>query len=194
MSDSEADNFRQEVKLIESLQNLNSNRIIKLFDWEERPKTEDSDDGTELLVVMELGESDLASVLKLINKDTRGLTDAKTKFYWGEMLETVEVVHSKKIVHKDLKPANFLIVKGMLKIIDFGIASKVEDDRTHVTENNMMGTFNFMSPEAFVTSEGAGSKIGSKADVWSLGCILYHMVYKKYPFGHIKNPIMKMQV
>ena len=116
MSDSEADNFRQEVKLIESLQALNSNRIIKLFDWEERPKTDDPDDGKELFVVMELGESDLASVLKLINKDTRGLTDAKTKFYWGEMLETVEVVHSKDIVHKDLKPANFLIVKGMLKI------------------------------------------------------------------------------
>ena len=103
MSDSEADNFRQEVKLIESLQALNSNRIIKLFDWEERPKTDDPDDGKELFVVMELGESDLASVLKLINKDTRGLTDAKTKFYWGEMLETVEVVHSKDIVHKDLK-------------------------------------------------------------------------------------------
>ena len=62
MSDSEADNFRQEVKLIESLQALNSNRIIKLFDWEERPKTDDPDDGKELFVVMELGESDLSSV------------------------------------------------------------------------------------------------------------------------------------
>ena len=171
MSDSEADNFRKEVELIESLQALNSNRIIKLFGYEERPKTDDPN-GTELLVVMELGERDLASMLKEKNKEARGLTDAKTKSFWEEMLETVEVVHSKGVVHKDLKPANFLIVKGMLKIIDFGIASQVEDDKTHVTEINMMGTLNFMSPEAFPTTEGCGPRICPKADVWSLGCIL----------------------
>ena len=122
MSDSEADNFRKEVELIESLQALNSNRIIKLFDYEERSKVDaDHPKGTELLVVMELGESDLATVLKLIiNQDTRGLTDAKTKFYWGEMLETVEVVHSKGIVHKDLKSANFLIVRmGKIQFLLF---------------------------------------------------------------------------
>merc|ERR1719266_2972593 len=42
-------------------------------------------------------------------------------------------------------------------------------------------------------NDGSGHKISPKADVWSLGCILYHMVYKKYPFGHIKMPVMKMQ-
>ena len=194
MSDSVAVLFRKEVEHIESLQALNSNRIIKLFDYEERPKPDDPN-GTELLMVMELGESDLASMLKLINKDARGLTDAKTKFYWGEMLETVAVVHSKGVVHKDLKPANFLIVKGMLKIIDFGIASKVEDGKTHVivTNDNMWGTLNLMGPEAFI-NDGSGFRISPKADVWSLGCILYHMVYNKYPFGHIRQPLMKMQV
>ena len=192
MSDSEADNFRKEVELIESLQALNSNRIIKLFGYEERPKTDDPN-GTELLVVMELGETDLASNLKEINKSARGLTDTKTKSFWEEMLEAVEVVHSKGVVHKDLKPANFLIVKGMLKIIDFGIASQVEDGNTHVTNVNMMGTLNFMSPEALLP-DGSGHRISPKADVWSLGCILYRMVYKKCPFGHIRQPLMKMQV
>ena len=59
-----------------------------------------------------------------------------------------------------------------------------------------MGTFNFMSPEAIQNdkSESGESvvKINYKADVWSLGCILYNMVYNRMPFGDIKNPCQKM--
>jgi len=51
-------------------------------------------------------------------------------------------------VHLDLKPANFLIVAGTIKLIDFGIASKVDRDKTHVTKDNQLGTLNFMSPES----------------------------------------------
>ena len=99
--------------------------------------------------------------------------------------------------YRDLKPANFLIVSGQIKLIDFGIASKVADDKTHVTDNNLMGTFNFMSPESVQSETGTGSgpsvKIGFKSDVWSLGCILYNMVYKRLPFAHIKAPVRKLQ-
>ena len=60
----------------------------------------------------------------------------------------------------------------------------------------MMGTFNFMSPEAIQNekSETGESvvKISYKADVWSLGCILYNMVYNRMPFGDIKAPYHKI--
>ena len=49
---------------------------------------------------------------------------------------------------QDLKPANFLLVAGRLKLIDFGIASSVQSDKTSVMIDNQMGTFNFMSPES----------------------------------------------
>ena len=59
-----------------------------------------------------------------------------------------------------------------------------------------MGTFNFMSPEAIqcVKSESGENvaKINYKADVWSLGCILYNMVYNRMPFGNIKSPHHKI--
>lgn len=48
------------------------------------------------------------------------------------MLEAVSVVHQRIIVHSDLKPANFVVVKGWLKLIDFGIAMKSADDTTSV--------------------------------------------------------------
>lgn len=118
------------------------------------------------------------------------------------MLEAVAVAHKENVVHSDLKPANFLIVGGMLKLIDFGIASSVSDNKTHVTKDNLMGTFNFMSPEAIqelndndCDKDGKPRfKIGFKCDVWSLGCILYNLVYKKLPFAHLRNPLQKMQV
>ena len=187
VSEPEAEAFRNEVKLLQKLQG--NKRIIKLFDFEERVKP--NKDGKELLVVMEQGERDLANLLKDMSKDQE-LTDTKIKFYWEEMLETVAVVHQQNIIHSDLKPANFLIVNGTLKIIDFGIASKISDDKTHVTKDNTMGTFNYMSPEAIQSGENV--KIGVKSDVWSLGCILYQMVYKRLPFGHIKELWKKMSV
>ena len=187
VSDLEAEAFRNEVKLLQKLQG--SKRIIKLFDFEERVKP--NKDGKELLVVMEQGERDLANLLKDMSKDQE-LTDTKIKFYWEEMLETVAVVHQQNIIHSDLKPANFLIVNGTLKIIDFGIASKISDDKTHVTKDITMGTLYYMSPEAIQSGENV--KIGVKSDIWSLGCILHQMVYKKLPFGHINEPWKKILV
>lgn len=48
------------------------------------------------------------------------------------MLECVNTIHNRRILHSDLKPANFVLVKGRLKLIDFGIAKKVNDDTTNV--------------------------------------------------------------
>jgi len=189
ITNAERENFLKEVKLLEKFQHK---RVIKLIDYEERSDTQ------ELYVVMEHGERDLANLLKELATSEEGLTDAATKYYWENMLQAVSVVHSANVVHRDLKPANFLIVSGQIKLIDFGIASKVADDKTHLTDNNLMGTFNFMSPESVNSENRSDSntpsvKIGFKSDVWSLGCILYNMVYKRLPFAHIKAPVMKLQ-
>merc|ERR1711909_135477 len=47
------------------------------------------------------------------------ITPAMIKHYWTEMLHAVSVIHKRGIIHKDLKPANFLLVAGTLKLIDF---------------------------------------------------------------------------
>lgn len=54
------------------------------------------------------------------------------------MLEAVEVIHNEKIVHSDLKPANFVLVKGRLKLIDFGIANAIANDTTNIQRENQV--------------------------------------------------------
>lgn len=64
------------------------------------------------------------------------------------MLEAVYTIHQHGIVHSDLKPANFLIVDGMLKLIDFGIANQMQPDTTSIVKDSQVGTVNYMPPEA----------------------------------------------
>lgn len=60
------------------------------------------------------------------------------------MLEAVMTVHNQRIVHSDLKPANFVFVQGTLKLIDFGIAKAIQNDTTNIVrESQVYFTFFF---------------------------------------------------
>lgn len=66
------------------------------------------------------------------------------------------------VIHADLKPANFLLVCGRLKLIDFGIASAISGDATSVVRSQAAGTYSYISPEAL--SAGGGG-YGSGANI-----------------------------
>ncbi|EDU50452.1 negative regulator of the PHO system [Pyrenophora tritici-repentis Pt-1C-BFP] len=192
--------FKGEIDLLQKLKNVD--RVVRLYDWE-------VDEQRQVLsVLMELGESDLARIIrmKLDAADGDGKLDLSfTRYYWKEMLECVGAVHDHDIVHSDLKPANFLLTSGRLKLIDFGIANAIEVDHTvNVHRDSHIGTPNYMSPESLedsaggargLLSNGNGSKdmaLGKPSDVWSLGCILYQMVYGRPPFAHITNQMARV--
>ena len=177
--------YEQEIEYLKKLQN--SNRVIKMYDFEYREN--------ELLIVLEHGDIDLSKYLSNEAKLKR-LTPLKIKFYWAQMLEAVADIHKYGIVHSDLKPANFLLVEGNLKLIDFGIATSVPEDKTSTFRDTQVGTLNYMSPEAITQmstdSKQPRFKVGVKSDVWSLGCILYNLVYGVTPFHSIKSLMQKI--
>ncbi|CAG0914013.1 unnamed protein product [Notodromas monacha] len=170
---------RNEVMILSKLQH--SSRIVKLIEYELKEQE------NILYVVLERGELDFGVYLQ----QSKGkLHRLEIKYLWWQMLSAVKEIHAAGIIHSDLKPGNFLMVFGKLKLIDFGIASSLRPDVTKVTRLGKAGTYNFISPEAIseVAYDGDGEaaiKIGIKSDVWSLGCILYLMVFGMPPFGHI---------
>ncbi|KAI0086577.1 kinase-like domain-containing protein [Irpex rosettiformis] len=182
--------YMNEIRLLKRLDG--NDRIIRLIDSD--TKTTGSNKAL-LLLLMELGEIDVAKLLQ--EQQKRPVDFVWVAYYFKQMLEAVHVIHEEKIIHSDLKPANFVLVKGQLKLIDFGIANAIANDTTNVHRDHQVGTVNYMSPETIENPDGRVSerhfKVGRASDVWSLGCILYQMVYGHPPFHYCSGIVQKMK-
>ncbi|KAI7871809.1 kinase-like domain-containing protein [Spinellus fusiger] len=164
--------YMNEINLLVSLNT--HEQIVKMHDYEVNEQKQ------ALFIVMELGETNMDKFMQA--QRLKDLNFSFVRYFWQQMVEAVRAVHSMKIVHSDLKPANFMLVKGKVKLIDFGIANKISNDTTNVYRDHGMGTPNYMPPESM---GGANVKISRASDVWSLGCILYQMIYEYTPFQHL---------
>ncbi|XP_055904169.1 probable serine/threonine-protein kinase mps1 [Eupeodes corollae] len=182
--------YLNETKLLAKLQG--NICVVSLYEYELLAKE------SKLYMVMEKGDSDLH---KILSSYKTNLPLYVLMNFWYQMLQSVSYIHQNGVIHSDLKPANFLMVHGRLKLIDFGIASNIAIDSTSIIKFSQAGTFNYISPEALIDTSTGNSpmgknqpkiKISTKSDVWSLGCILYLLMYQKTPFGHIKNIYAKV--
>ncbi|CAL8072740.1 unnamed protein product [Orchesella dallaii] len=169
-----------EVEMLIELKGTDLVVEIKSWEFSRSEKT--------MKIVMEHGQCDLNRTIFKSNQTSL----LKLKAIWERLLLIVDKIHSRGIVHADLKPANFIWVGDSLKIIDFGIASRLQSDVTSIAMPNPKGTLNFISPETIHLDEAGRSKLSPKSDIWALGCILYLMVYGRTPFEHISHPFTKM--
>jgi eukaryotic-like serine/threonine-protein kinase len=138
-------------------------------------------------IVMEhLEGSDLQTIL-----DKHGpLSPADAARHIRQACEAISEAHSLGIYHRDLKPANLFLARGaseriIVKVLDFGIAKmmRANDDKsslqTSLTGTNvLMGTIPYMSPEQLLSPKS----IDARADIWSLGVVLYELVTGELPF------------
>jgi serine/threonine-protein kinase len=104
---------------------------------------------------------------------------AKAVRYATDIATGMAVAHQSGIVHRDLKPANVLIDEsGLVKIVDFGVAAAQQQGDTQLTKTGyVIGSPKYMAPEQIL-----GKKVDERADIYSLGVILYEMLTGEPPY------------
>uniref|UniRef100_A0A7I4Z053 Protein kinase domain-containing protein n=1 Tax=Haemonchus contortus TaxID=6289 RepID=A0A7I4Z053_HAECO len=103
-----------------------------------------------------------------------GIGVHRARDYYRQLMRGVDFLHNIGIAHRDLKPDNLIInSNGLLKITDFGMATKIEFTHTNqeIPLDRMCGTRDYMSPQMFKKKY-----LGTKNDVWSSGVILLLMI------------------
>ena len=179
----------REILFLEKLKNFK--HVVRAFEYEIKETAEEN----KVFLLMEKGEKDLMQLLST-HKQEKSLTPVRLKYYWEQMLTAVQEVHEAKIIHADIKPANFLLVSGELKIIDFGMACEMPPGQDHVVRHFISGTRDYMSPEAYAGlardvddwESETSIKVTTKIDVWALGIFLYQTIFNgTLPFAEVWN-------
>lgn len=124
-----------------------------------------------------------------LHKRRKIITEPETRFYLTQILDGVQYLHSKNIIHRDLKLGNiFLNDELHVKIGDFGLATRVSYDGER--KKTLCGTPNYIAPE-ILTKKGHSFEV----DVWSIGCIMYTLLIGKPPFetGTLRETYSKIK-
>mmetsp|Transcript_109958 Transcript_109958/g.206091 ORF Transcript_109958/g.206091 Transcript_109958/m.206091 type:complete len:661 (+) Transcript_109958:113-2095(+) len=124
---------------------------------------------TEIIIIMEYcPEGDLKEKIEL---DFYNFTSDYVRTVFAQVLQAVQYLHSKNVIHRDLKSQNvFLAHDGRVRLGDFGLCRHARARELGSATMTHAGTDCYMAPEIF-----SSSRYGKPADVWSLGCILYEL-------------------
>ena len=155
-----------EAEILKSLQHPNIIRCIDFFV-----------DNKKLCLVTEYADlGDLNKIIKYQILSGYFFCEEIILNWFTQLCFAIKYIHSKNIIHRDLKLSNiFLTSKGNIKLGDFGIA-KILTSKDDLAKT-LVGTPYYLSPELCLKKP-----YNHKSDIWSLGCILYEMMYLKHAF------------
>lgn len=168
--------FRREAEFLSRLEHPGIAKIFVVGTYE-------SDFGDVPFFVMEYVPG-ATSITRFASDHGVSVRDRLALF--ARVCDAVAHGHGNGVVHRDLKPGNILVdAEGNPKVIDFGVAKSTDSDLTLTRQSDsgsLVGTVQYMAPEQFVEGHDARN-IDSRADVYSLGVVLYELVSGTLPYS-----------
>jgi serine/threonine protein kinase/TolB-like protein/Tfp pilus assembly protein PilF len=177
-SDFITDNWakRQLIKEAQAVARLDHPNICAVYDFEEI--------GEHSFIVMQYIEGQTLS--DLIRK--KSLQSGQVVNVAQQIANALADAHAHGIIHRDIKPKNIMVTPSeQVKVLDFGLAKTIQknledatDSISHLSrEGLLVGTIAYMSPEQL-----RGERLDYRTDIFSLGTVLYEMIWGKNPFAH----------
>jgi serine/threonine-protein kinase len=155
--------FEQEAQILARLHHPN---VVTVFDA--------GVDGGERFIVMELVEG--PTLRELLDRERRLAPERAAEIASG-LASALGFAHQHDVIHRDVKPSNVLLLPdGSVKLADMGIARLLSPEALTATMT-LRGTVRYISPE-----QVRGDRVDSRADLYSLGCVLFEMLTGRTPF------------
>lgn len=130
-------------------------------------------DGHLYIAMQYLDGTDLAQMLR----EQGALEPARALAILGQVADALDTAHAAGVVHRDVKPGNVLIDERRAYLTDFGLTRRISSDSALTRRGDFVGTVDYMSPEQI-----QGAALDGRADVYSLGCVLYHALAGSVPY------------
>ena len=175
-----AQRFMREARALASLQHPN---IVAIHDF--------GKEGDQYFFVMEYVDG---TNLRAIMREGKLTADEALRVI-PPLCDALFFAHQEGVVHRDIKPENVLLdKKGRVKVADFGLAKMLGGEATvlqNMTQSNVvMGTPHYMAPEQLENAK----HVDHRADIYSLGVMLYEMLTGELPIGRFEAPSKRVQV
>ncbi|MBV8751146.1 MAG: serine/threonine protein kinase, partial [Candidatus Eremiobacteraeota bacterium] len=160
--DGERDRFLREAR---SMARLNHRNVVAVYDA--------GRDAGWSFIVMELVDGrTLAAV------PAQELTVHTAIRHYIEILDALAYAHASGVVHRDVKPANVMVLpNGAVKVMDFGLARRMTDMSSATSVGEIVGTIAYLPPERFL-----GKSADARSDLYSVGVMLYETFTGALPF------------
>lgn len=156
--------FQREARIVARLEHPN---IVAIYDFSEH-------EGTPYLV-MRFVEG---RTLKALLSEEHPLPLPRILDILRPVCEALEYAHGQGVLHRDVKPSNVLIERdGKVFVTDFGLAKMVQSGDATISQDRMIGTPQYISPE-----QAKGEAVDQRTDLYSLGVVLYEMVVGRVPY------------
>lgn len=160
--------LRAEMSTLKNLDHLN---IVQYLGFEAK-------DNMNSLFLEYVAGGSVGSLIRMYGK----FDEVMIKHLTTQVLRGLSYLHSRGILHRDMKADNLLLdQEGVCKISDFGISRKSKDIYSN-SEMTMRGTVFWMAPEMVDTAQGYSAKV----DIWSLGCVVLEMFAGKRPWSNLE--------